>query len=469
MSASTLPSLTGSPVLVLGAGKSGIAAARLAASRGAAVTILDTAPAERLERAGAQLSGTGIRLVPGFTGGKWMGAAVSLVIVSPGIALDSPLAEAGKSTGAPLLGELEFAAQLAPWPLYAVTGTNGKTTATELLTACLKESGRRVEAAGNIGLPLSQLVLDAPALDAAVIEVSSFQMEHAEGLHPELAIVLNITPDHLDRHGSMETYRALKLQLLRQILPGGHAVYHAALESWLEPLPQGVSRSRLWLAGETPELINRPAAQDWQVTAEGLGPIMPPGLAVTTVKRSGLNLAGNHNLANVAAVAAAMTALGVPLDQYQQALSQFRAGAHRLQELAEVRGVRYFDDSKATDVDALKQALRTIGPGIGRRVHLIAGGLDKGCSLAEVKTELRMYVKTAYLIGECRERLGQEWGKDVPCQICGSMAEAVQRAAAAAAPGETVLLSPACASMDMFKDYAERGDRFGEAVRALPQ
>ncbi len=475
--------LSGQRILVLGAGCSGIAAARLARSRGAEVIVVDAAPAEKLVSAQAVLSGEGIALQCGVTGDHWDGAEIFRVVVSPGIALDSPLHRLGESTGAPLVGELEFGASYLSCPFLAVTGTNGKTTTTELLTACLKGAGYNALAAGNIGLPLSQVALDAPQLDFLVVEVSSFQMEHAASFRPTGALLLNVTPDHLNRHGSFENYRALKCRLLEQVIPGGHAVYHAALEGNLQ-LDASVRRSRLWFSFEEPKLEGRPVGQEWRVEADGLHCLTLGETVITQasqaafpleslqdelmMRRASLQLQGNHNLANALAVVALLSSLGIPLEKYRIALCNFRSGPHRIEPVGKKNGVLYVDDSKATDVDAMIQALLTLGTGAGKCIHLIAGGLDKGCALTEVKKQLRIYVKDVFLIGACRQRLAYEWSDEVPCKLCESLEEAVSLAAAQAEDGDIVLLSPGCASMDMFRSYEERGERFVAAVEALP-
>ncbi len=458
----TLFDLHGRQVLVLGAGKSGQAAALLAQAKGGVVTVLDNAPLANLTEVNQLLTERGIALRAGYQQEVWDGPPISLVIVSPGIADDSMLGQVAHSTRAPIMGELEFAAGYANWPLYAITGTNGKTTTTELMVTCLEAAGKRVRAAGNIGLPLAQLVLENPDLDCVVIEVSSFQMEHAATLRPQLAVVLNVTPDHLSRHGTMEVYRGLKMKLLSQLAPGGHGIYHAALEEW-SAIPPSCSRSRIWLADEFPS-ADTAGGKDWVVTADGAGIMAGNGEVEILVRRSSLQVQGNHNLENVVAVIAALTQLGVPLEQYRIALEKFQCGAHRQQVVAELGGVKYIDDSKATDMDAMRQALRTFGPSAGRNIRLIAGGLDKGCSLTEVKLELRMYVKELYLIGACRERLWSTWNEDVPARCFVTLEDAVAAAAADAAPGDVVLLSPACASMDMFRSYEERGERFTAAA-----
>ena len=463
-----MSNLSGFRILVLGAGRSGCAAARLASAHGAEVTVLDSAPQEKFASVKESLAREGIVLECGCTAEVWNGPEIFRVVVSPGIALDSPLHRLAESTGAPIVGELEFGASYLSCPFYAVTGTNGKTTTTELLTACLAATGRRVLAAGNIGLPLSQVALEAPELDALVVEVSSFQLEHAAFFRPHVAILLNVTPDHLDRHGSLEKYRECKCRLLEQVPAGGCVIYHADLEPFLR-IASGVSRSRLWLGGETPDVTGRFPAKEWLVGADGLHVLEKDeaGEGTLLMPRFHFQLQGNHNLANALAVVAVMSALGIPLEQYRGVLSDFRSGPHRLQMIANLKGVQYVDDSKATDVDAMIQALRTLGPALGKKLHLIAGGLDKGCVLGEVKTELRMYVKDVFLIGACRQRLAVEWGDQVPCQQCQSLEEAVSLAAEQAEPGDAVLLSPGCASMDMFRSYEERGERFAAAIKAL--
>jgi UDP-N-acetylmuramoylalanine--D-glutamate ligase len=460
-------SLSGKTVLVLGAGKSGRAAARLAASHGAHAILVDGAAKDSAPDDSASLSEAGVSFLWGCHDCLWAGdEKIDLVVVSPGIPLGSALHRMGESTGAPLVGELEFGASFLTCPILAVTGTNGKTTTTELLTACLKGAGFSALSAGNIGVPLSQIALDPPALDYLVIEVSSFQLEHAAGLRPAGAILLNVTPDHLDRHGSLENYTALKASLLERVLSSGAVVYHAALENALH-LADGVHRARLWLRGEEPTaLAERPQAEDWWICAEGIRHLAPSGEELV-LSRAGLQMQGSHNLANAAAVIALLSALGIPLDKYRLALSNFQCGPHRIQLVRERNEVLFVDDSKATDVDAMIQALRTLGPMAGKGIHLIAGGLAKGCSLVEAEPEIRMYVKTAFLIGESGPRLAESWGSWTQCHVCASLEEAVALAANAASPRELVLLSPGCASMDMFRSYAERGDKFAAAVDAL--
>jgi UDP-N-acetylmuramoylalanine--D-glutamate ligase len=298
--------------------------------------------------------------------------------------------------------------------------------------------------------------------DCAVLEVSSFQLELPEGLAVDAAAILNVTPDHLDRHGTMENYRDIKLRIAALVRPGGTVVCNSALIPWMH-CGEGAVPAALCTAGEN----SVAGMTSWTVAPEGICIRTADGGENLFIARSALCVRGNHNLANAAAVCAVMSALGIPAESYRGALGEFKCGPHRLEEVGQVGGVTYIDDSKATDVDATRQALRTVGPAAGKHVHLIAGGLDKGCALTDVETELRMYVKQAYLIGTCRQRLARLWEGEIPCILCENMEDAVRKAAANAEAGDIVLLSPACASLDTFKSYAQRGEVFVAAMRAL--
>jgi UDP-N-acetylmuramoylalanine--D-glutamate ligase len=452
--------LQGRRVLVLGAGCSGIAAARLAAARGATVDVADAASREKLEGCAAALAAEGIALHCDVT--EWFWEKPDMVVVSPGIPLESPLVRSVSTPEVEIFGELGFACRYCRGPIYAITGTNGKTTTTEMLTAALKAAGRRPVACGNIGVPLSQIVLERPDIDCLVLEVSSFQLELPAGISVDAAVILNVTPDHLDRHGTMENYRDIKLRLAAATRPGGIVVCNASLVPLVAQCTSSTV-SALVPAGEK----RVPGVPNWLVLPEGIGFAADgdsPEIS-TCLPRSAMRVRGNHNLANAAAVCAVMSALNVPVDGYRAALGEFKCGPHRLETVGEVRGVTYIDDSKATDIDATRQALRTVGPGAGRHIHLIAGGLDKGCALTDAETELRMYVKQAYLIGSCRQRLAELWQGEIPCLLCDGMEEAVRFAAENAEAGEIILLSPACASMDAFKSYAHRGEAFIAAMR----
>ena len=446
--------MKGKRVVVLGAGVSGVAAARLAAAKGATVTLLDTGhPSEASLKL---LDGDGVRCVIGDDALKWAGEC-DLAIYSPGIPLGSPLDKLATRTGTRLMGELGFGASFLECPIIAVTGTNGKTTTVEMLEHCLKGAGYDAIAAGNIGLPISELILEGRKPEIVVAEVSSFQMEHPDGFSPTAAVVLNITPDHLVRHGTMEAYTALKMSVFRN--PSTKCVINASI---------------LQIKAVTKALQNRPYTvftsvsetdYDFGILDGWLVRRSENGETSRIVSIQELPFSGGHNMENALAALAVGAAAGVSPEKLAPHLKSFHTGAHRLQCVLEWNGISFVDDSKATNVDALIKALEVLGSQ-GREIALIAGGVDKKCSLEECIPKLKEYVKSVYLIGDCRSRLHGSWGSVIEAQECVTMREAVFGAAESLkGKGGIVLLSPACASQDMFRDYAQRGDAFAEAAR----
>ncbi|MEZ5099226.1 MAG: UDP-N-acetylmuramoyl-L-alanine--D-glutamate ligase [Thermoleophilia bacterium] len=351
-----------------------------------------------------------------------------LLVKSPGVPPHAPLVLAARGRGIPVWSEVELGFRLLDGPpLVGVTGTNGKTTTTELLGAILRAAGRPVEVAGNVGRPLCSLV-GALAQGAWVVcELSSFQLEDVELLRPRVAVLLNLTPDHLDRHGTVEAYRAAKLRLFERMGPGDVAVVPAGFG----PLPGAARRVAFSATDELP--------------AE---PRIP----------------GAHNRENAAAATAAARAAGVPDAAIAEALRTFAGVEHRLERVAEVRGVQYVNDSKATNPDSAERGLAAY-PG----ARVILGGSRKGTpfeGLARVARETG--VLRAYLIGDSAPLLAEALAAaGVPFEQAGDLATAVERAAADAQPGEVVLLSPACASYDQFANFEQRGARFRELVAAL--
>ncbi len=444
-------------IVVMGAGASGVAAARLALSLGGKVTLLDSSDQEAVCRRVAGLAESGIEVLLGRQADAWPGPA-DLVVVSPGVAADSVLGRKAGAWGRPVVSELAFGGRYCPWPMLAVTGTNGKTTTVEMLTHCLRHVGLRVEAAGNIGLPLAEVAWRQPELDFLVVEVSSFQLENICDFAPLAAALLNVTPDHLSRHGDMATYLDIKLALLRALAPGRTAVVRADLMSHPAVAAAVAGRRVVTFTSEAG------VDADFRVVDSAVWRREPTGSYQQIVAESDLSVRGRHNLENVMAVLALAEAAGVTTGQALPSLRDFRTGAHRLQTIAVRGSVQFIDDSKATNVDALAQALRQVGHADQADIALIAGGVDKGCELDEVLPDLRRYVRKVFLLGSCRERLAASWGRVVPVEMCDGMAEAVAKAAACVVDGGTVLLSPACASQDMFTDYVHRGECFAEAV-----
>lgn len=359
------------------------------------------------------------------------------VVLSPGIKPHSRLLQAALAAGAEILGELEFAGRHFPGRYLAITGTNGKTTTTELTTALLKAGGVFAEAAGNIGLPLSALAAgiragEYPADTLPVIEVSSFQLETASEFAPFAAVLLNLGSDHLDRYpGGMAEYEAVKRR-----------VFH------------GVD------AGNRIFGITMPPEGEKHFAVDSVGVRRPGGALLC--RWGELALRGEHNRENVAA-ALELTDRVIPVETagVLDALRNFRVGRHRIELVAERNGVEFYDDSKATNPAAVVAAVRALCPNGKKRIHLLAGGLDKGMIFDELSPILPC-LKRVYLYGEARAAIGRVLGGD---DFGTDFAAAVEAAAAAAEPGDAVLLSPACASMDLFKNYAERGDRFAEIIR----
>jgi UDP-N-acetylmuramoylalanine--D-glutamate ligase len=447
------------PVLVLGAGLSGVAAARLAAREGALVTLLDEASPDRLAATFQQLEEQGVRCCGSWQKSSWPKEA-ALAIISPGISLRSPLGQLAASLSCPVLSELSFGAQYCQCPLLAITGSNGKTTAIEMLASCLKAAGVKAIAGGNIGLPLSQLALQAEGWDYIAVEVSSFQLEYAVGFQPDAAALLNISPDHLDRHETIEVYRDLKLRLLRQSKEKGTLAIKAELLE--DPvIAESLKKRSSITFSAAPDAKADFCCRYGAIGRWNAGQFQP------LLDCAKLLFSGSHNYENAMSVLALLEALPVDQKKAIQALRTFHCGQHRLEKIAEVNGVKYVNDSKATNVDALIKALEYCGDKKRKKIILIAGGVDKGCALQEAKSSLKMYVKQVLLIGACRERLAQAWSEDVSILQCPDFNSAMAAATAAAREGDTVLLSPGCASFDMFKDYGHRGQSFVEFVEKL--
>jgi UDP-N-acetylmuramoylalanine--D-glutamate ligase len=366
---------------------------------------------------------------------------VRAVVKSPGVPAEAAVVGAARERGLPLLGEVELAWRLIPNAFVAVTGTNGKTTTTELIGHIHREAGRPVAVAGNVGTALSSLVGRLPPRATVVCEVSSFQLEDVVDFAPEGAVLLNLTPDHLDRHGTLEAYRAAKLRVFAH--QGNHDVAVAPLGLGVEDLG-GCARRVCFGAGPEAELADRAGHLWW-----GDEPLIPD---------DEIALRGRHNRANAMAAAAICLARGLPAEAVRAALRTFTGVEHRLEDVATVGGVLYVNDSKATNVDSTLVALAAFET----PVHLILGGQGKGQDFAPLGAPVAERCAGVYLIGEDAELIGAAVG-GVPY---GTLERAVEAAAAAAAPGEVVLLSPACASYDQFADFEARGRAFKELVVA---
>jgi UDP-N-acetylmuramoylalanine--D-glutamate ligase len=447
-------------VLVVGLGTSGRAACELLRRRGGRVTAVDSADSAALRAEAAELDRAGIPVHLGVVAPP--AQHFDFVVVSPGVPLSSPLMEAARRRHIPVIGELELGYQQSLCLNVAITGTNGKTTTTELVARLLEHAHRKTVAAGNIGLPLCQVADQAKELDWLTLEVSSFQLETIEFFRPAVAVLLNITPDHLDRYASMQEYAAAKARLFMNQQAFDWAIVQsealARLRSWNLPIPSKVitfsaNDRKADLYQDRGLLIS--SLPDWP------GPLLD---------MDDCRLRGPHNAENLMAALAVGRVLRIPLEQMVEALRSYKPAPHRCERVGTIQGVTYINDSKATNLDAVHKALLSIAPAsaVGEQnVWLIAGGKDKQLEYHDIGPLLSRRVKGAFLIGETREKMRAAWSLFTACTLADSLIEAVSLAAEKAVPGDVVLLSPACSSFDMFQDYKHRGEVFRQAVEHL--
>jgi UDP-N-acetylmuramoylalanine--D-glutamate ligase len=408
------PPLPEGPYLIVGLARSGAAAARMLLAHGEVLGV-DSGRPEPPAGVEVQLESDGLELLE----------RAGCVVKSPGVPNEARVIVAARVRGLPVLGELELAWRLLPGRFVAVTGTNGKTTTAELLGAIWRAAELPVAVAGNVGTPLSSLVGDLDENVTVICEVSSFQAEDAELFAPDTALLLNIEEDHLDRHGTFAAYREAKLRLFRHQTPEQVAVAPAGFE-----LP---GQGRRVTFGDPAEM---------PLSAEEI------------------RLRGPHNLENAMGASAAALATGVPAEAVAAALRDFSGVPHRLEEVGTVGGVLYVNDSKATNVASARRALESFAGG----VHAILGGSLKGGGFRTLREPVAERCRACYLIGEATEPLAEDLEGTVPLIRCGDLENAVREATAAAVAGDVVLLSPACASYDQFRDFEDRGERFRSLV-----
>ena len=446
---SARPPLPEGPWLVVGLARSGVAAAEALVERGARVYGTDSgspAGASRLAGLGVEVSldGDGTELLD----------RVSAVIKSPGVPAEAPVIVAAGEAGKPVIGELELGWRLLGNRFIAVTGTNGKTTVVEWLGHVWREAGEPVAVAGNVGTPLASLAGRAAPEETIVCECSSFQLEDSEAFAPDVAVLLNFSSDHLDRHGTLDDYLAAKLRIFAHQGKDATAIHDADEPVLLEVDIPGAARRDLYGIGGCEDGTCAVRFADGTIH-DREGPL---------IEATSLPLAGEHNVRNAMAVATAALAAGIPRDAVARGLETFAGVPHRLERVAEIGGVTYVNDSKATNVAAAAAALGSFGGG----VHAILGGSLKGGGFADLASAVAESCAACYLIGEAAEALEADLGGvGVPLHRCGDLERATAAASAAAEAGETVLLAPACASFDAFADYEERGRRFRELVEEL--
>lgn len=434
--------LVGKRVVIVGMGASGVAAARLCQAMGAHVVGSDQREVHELPEGARAL---GIELYGGGHDAPLLQRA-DLVVLSPGVP-PRPEIDAAIAAGVEVVGELELAARLVNAPLCAVGGTNGKSTTTQLLGDILARAGLNVFTGGNLGTPLSEAV--GSSWDALVVEVSSFQLERAPSFRPGVSVLLNITEDHLDRYASFSDYAAAKGNAFVNQLPDDVAIALAGDAEVDRQARRGRGRQ-----------LRFGASGDYRV----VGGTVIEDASTHAFELAGTVLDSAFNRLNAAAAIAAARSLGIDAASIQRALGEYRPLGHRLALVGRVAEVTFYDDSKATNVGAAVAAVDGMRE---PRVVLVAGGKDKGGSYAPLAEALRRKGRAAVLIGEARERMAEALGPALPVELAPSLPDAVERAYRLAQPGDAVLLSPACSSFDMFKNYAERGDCFARAVRGL--
>jgi len=442
-------------VLVVGLGKSGLAAAHFLKTLGARVTVSDARPAMLIAEL-SELLEQGFSVEAG-SHGLLTFRRQDLIVVSPGVPMSTPELKQVRAMGAHIIGELELGAQYLQGTVVAVTGSNGKTTTTTLIGEILKAAGRPTLVGGNIGRPVTAMVEESTSESWSVLEVSSFQLETVETFKPRIALVLNITPDHLDRHGTFEAYAALKARITEFQTAEDFLILNGE-DKETQLIAAKTKAQVYWFSGR------RPIKQGAFVYGESILFVPREGAKAEPVMPvAEISLAGAHNVENVLAAVCAARLAGVESETIRAAVAAFRAVEHRLEFVREVGGVRYYNDSKATNVDATRKALESFAGGI----HLILGGKDKDSDYTTLAPLLRERVKTVITIGSAAEKIERELDGVVKIESAETLARAVAFAHETAAAGDTVLLAPACSSFDQFENYEQRGRVFKELVASI--
>lgn len=441
-------SVSGQKVLVVGAARSGVAAAQLLARRGAKVTLTDRKP--QIPE-GAALGAAGVTLE---LGGHVMATfeSADLVVLSPGVPIDLPEIARAKAKGIPVIGELELASRWLRGPIVAITGTKGKSTTTTLVGRMLEAAGRRVLVGGNIGYPLSAQVEASTDDTVHVVEASSFQLETTDTFKPWIAALLNFSPDHLDRHPDEASYAAAKMRIFANQEAEDWAVVNADSREAMQ-MTRHVRARVVTFGIDEPADIHVGRGFVWQRTSEGDIPLLPV---------AAVHLQGRHMLSNVAAATAISYLAGATGASLAKALEGFHGLEHVMEIVASRGGVRFVNDSKATNIDAATKSIESFD-----KVVAIVGGKYKGGDFGDLAAPLRAHGRAVVAIGESRPMVKAALHTVVPVTEADSLAEAVRKAWELALPDGVVLLAPACASFDMFADYAERGRKFKEEVRRL--
>ncbi len=453
--------LKGKRVLVVGLGKSGVASALFLKGHGAQVTVSDTKSGDELRNEIPVLLDHGITVESGGHGDRTF-RGQDLIVVSPGVPVDAPPLVQARALGEAVIGEVELAAQFLPGPIVAITGSNGKTTTTTLVGEIMTAAGFPALVGGNIGTPAISLAERAQAETVIVLEISSFQLETIRTFRPKVAVVLNVTPDHLDRHRTFEIYVDAKARIFENQQASDFAVLNADDPTCVAMASR--TRAQIFWFSRQKEVQQGAWVRDGNIVfREAHGDKETPRQR-EIMQVSEIPLKGAHNLENVLAAVCAGMLMGCDAEKIRQAVCNFKAVEHRLEFVATIRGVDYYNDSKATNVDATIKALESFPANI----HLILGGKDKGSDYSVLNDLLRQRVKRVYTIGAAAAKIeSQIKGPEVvPAE---TLENAIRKANGVAQPGDVVLLAPACASFDQFKNYEQRGKIFKEIVRGLIQ
>ncbi len=447
----------GKKIAILGLARSGMAAAKLLLMAGADVYVSDAADNAILRDRAKELKRLGAKVELGGHNGS-MKDAFDEVVLSPGVPTDIPLLLWYKSNNPnmPIISEIELAYRFAKGSIIGITGSNGKSTTVSMTGALFAEAGFDTEVVGNIGKPMSEIVMQTSDKHILCVELSSFQLEMIDKFRAKAACLLNLTPDHLDRHYTQESYFAAKARIFENQTDGDFAILNYDDKN-VKSLAENIKSQILWFSnGEHPEA--GVFVRNGIICSRGID-----GVEEEIMPTDQLKLPGGHNLANACAAIACTLPFEIQSKFIAEGFSKFAGLPHRLENIGAINGVRFINDSKATNVDSLECALRSFE----EKVVLIAGGYDKGADFSPIKNLVAERVKHAVLIGATADRIDSDWNNSVQKEHADSLEDAVSKAFQAAKPNGIVLLAPGCASYDMFDNFEHRGDIFAEIVKNL--
>jgi UDP-N-acetylmuramoylalanine--D-glutamate ligase len=437
---------------IIGAARSGLGAARFLSAKGVSVFISDTCPQETLEKILAQNGLSDIRHEAGGHTDTLLSSEV--IILSPGVPSDLPILKKARAKNIPVWSEIELAYRFTDATWMAITGSTGKSTTVSLLGSIMEASASKYVVAGNIGVPLIGAVNTLSHNGFVVAEISSFQLENIDLFKPHVAVVINLLKNHLDRYENEEAYYNAKKEIARNLTPDDYLILNgkdARLRVWAQEF---ADKATIAYFG------TREQDFDCAFCENGILYTQFDGLIEAVVEINKMKISGPHNQDNACAAAVAAKSVGLPGTAIASGIISFAGLAHRLEYIAEVNGVRYFNDSKATTAEAVLCAVTAFG----RNVHLIAGGRDKGCDFSIINEAVKTHARGVYLIGEAAGRIAAVWNGLAPVTMCESLESAIACARDNARPGDVVVLSPGCSSFDMFADYEVRGEAFRSIV-----